>query len=167
MTNSTYWKRITIVLIILGGSLAADFALLDMLGNIPAPRPNDLPVDAFNQSKIAKQVNDIDQLCRDCRSTQNFDFETKLKQIIDTCNTPEELSMLAVWANGRDWEEKTVCKVHSSTFAECVKRLGKQKGPHPRYALWSIRQALDRNGHYDGKYATELLDAADDQKSWE
>jgi len=114
--------------------------------------------------------NDVNEYLRNQNNNPNLvymkldpKYYAKIDEIVGKDASPEDLAMLAIWAEREDpWleHERLIYRLVNGTS---VSRLAKAKDIRSRYALWKVRQALVQEGHFDGGLACGIVESEEEQ----
>ena len=147
--------------------------------------PTLIPPGDFNFSSISSRATELRNLEPKYLADVDFYLRAPANQKPPECNlvyvkvdptyfalvdrivgkdaSPEDLAMLAIWAEQQDPWLESRNHVYSIVFYGNIGRLGKLKTMRARYALWRIRAALAQSIHLDGHLAESIVEAQDEQ----
>jgi hypothetical protein len=126
--------------------------------------PSLIPPASYEPKSIEKRITQLNALTA-IHDPNGTDYRSAVEQIIGEHASPEDLAMLAIWAEQHDPWISLKDPMHYHVFYTSVFRLGKSKDPRSKYALWKVRNSVALSGgHFDAQLA-EVLDEMQEQQN--
>jgi hypothetical protein len=141
--------------------------------DLPPPPFVILPLDAYNAGRLHSKKVMLRSLAdeynqnRTVESSKETDLcDQRIHKIIGEDVSPEDLALLAIWAESSDPYLESHNIVYRNLFYGNLFSLAKMKGnSRAAYALWKIRESLARVHRWDGELAESMESAQSDQQT--
>ncbi|MBY0545917.1 MAG: hypothetical protein K2W95_01370 [Candidatus Obscuribacterales bacterium] len=157
------------IFIIAASALGAAAVLLGsvLLSDLP-PAPNvdgGLAPNAYDEKRLEAKLQRFLLLARQHKTITRVGLEQELKLIIGDSPTPEDLGVIANWAERADPWMRSGNTVYDELFYGSIGKLVSMKSDsRAAYALWKIREGLVSRHRWDGHLAEVIEEGQSKQR---
>jgi hypothetical protein len=163
-TKGSRWSFFTMSkrkIAIAAALIAIGFVWVEFFPGLELP-PSLTPPAKYDPKSVEERIIQLNALTR--TDPNRLSNKLAVEKIIGENASPEDLAMLAIWAEQHDPWVSSQNQIYSIVFYTSVVRLGDKKDQRSKYALWKVRNSVALSGHFDADLA-ETLDEMQERQN--
>lgn len=155
-----------VVALLATGAVVGAFLFLTDLPPAPVVQ---LPSEAYKEARLQSKIEQLTSLAARLGTTSEIEqqkqCEAAVAAIIGSSASPEDLALLAIWAERQEPWLTSNC-VYRTIFFGDINKLAELRGDkRAEYGLWKIRESLFHQRRWDGHVSEAVEEAQQKQQS--